>query len=159
MPKIYDINAKDSKMNILDYPKETLTKNDPKFFEHTMEIFEIFETFYLKLNLLNDSFIALDEKFKNVEVLKKMITKEKELMNEDDDKTEKFFDSFYDHAKKCLSQIRKLFSTTAINKEFNELSEYLGLKYVVQFGNFINLENFILIMEEFYIRTKKKYLR
>lgn len=66
------MKAKDNnKMNILDYAKETLIKNDPKFFDHIMENFEIFETFDSKMNLLNDSFIELDEKFKNVEILKK----------------------------------------------------------------------------------------
>ena len=78
--KIYDMKAKDNKMNILDYAKGTLIKNDPKFFDHIMENFEIFETFDSKMNLINDSFIALDEKFKSVEILKKMTIKEKELM-------------------------------------------------------------------------------
>ena len=41
-----------------------------------------------------------------------------------------------------------------MNKEFNELSEYLGLKYVFNDGNFISFKDFILIMKEFYIRTK-----
>jgi hypothetical protein len=45
-----------------------------------------------------------------------------------------------------------------MNKEFNELSEYLGLKYVFNDGNFISFKDFILIMKEFYIRTKKNYL-
>ena len=80
LPKIYDMKAKDNKMNILDYAKGTLIKNDPKFFDHIMENFEIFETFDSKMNLINDSFIALDEKFKSVEILKKMTIKEKELM-------------------------------------------------------------------------------
>lgn len=153
LPKIYDMKAKDNKMNILDYAKGTLIKNDPKFFDHIMENFEIFETFDSKMNLINDSFIALDEKFKNVEILKKMTIKEKELM-EDEDNTENFLVSFYDHAKKCLDEIRKRIGTTAMNKEFNELSEYLGLKYVFNDGNFISFKDFILIMKEFYIRTK-----
>lgn len=154
LPKIYDMKAKDNKMNILDYAKGTLIKNDPKFFDHIMENFEIFETFDSKMNLINDSFIALDEKFKSVEILKKMTIKEKELM-EDEDNTENFLVSFYDHAKKCLDEIRKRIGTTAMNKEFNELSEYLGLKYVFNDGNFISFKDFILIMKEFYIRTKK----
>ena len=83
-----------------------------------------------------------------------MIINEKDKM-EADDHTENFLLSFYDHAKKCLNEIRKRIGITAMNKEFNELSEYLGLKYVVNDGNFISFQDFISIMKEFYIRTKK----
>ena len=151
------MKAKDNKMNILDYAKETLIKNDPKFFDHIMENFEKFEKFYSKMNLINNSFNKIDEKFKSVEILKNMTIKEKELM-EDDDKTEIFLNSFYDHAKNWLNDIRKRIGTIAMNREFNELSEYLGLRYVVNDGNFISFKDFILIMKEFYIRTKKIFL-
>jgi len=157
LPNIYDMKAKDNKMNILDYAKGTLIKNDPKFFDHIIENFEKFETFDSKINLINDSFNTLDEKFKSVEILKNMTIKEKELM-EDDDKTEIFLNSFYDHAKNWLNDIRKRIGTIAMNREFNELSEYLGLRYVVNDGNFISFKDFILIMKEFYIRTKKIFL-
>ena len=149
LPKIYDMKAKDNKTNILQYAIETLLKNDLKFFNHFEKNFQKFESF--NLNLIKNDITLLDEKFKNVQILKNMVNTEKEIM-EDDDKTEIFLLSFYEHANKCLNLLKEL--TVKINKEYNEVSEYLGLKYVNE-ENSISLENFIEIMKEFYIKTSK----
>ena len=114
-----------------------------------MEVIQNFET--INLNLIKDSINFLDEKFKNVEVLNNMVIKKKEEMD-DEDKTEEFLNSFYKQAKETLNNLRK--KRTTIYHTYDEISEFLGLKYVTK-GNLIGIEQFISIMKEFFKKQKK----
>ena len=60
----------------------------------------------MDLKLIKDSFIFLNEKFKNVEILKKIVLTEEDL--EKVDKNEIFFECFYKHAKRTLNQIKNV---------------------------------------------------
>ena len=149
LPKIYDMKSKDNKTNILQYSIETFLKNDLNYFNFIEKYFHIFETF--NLSSIKNDFILLDEKFKNVQILKNMVNTQKDII-EDDDNTETFLLSFYEHAQKSLNLNREL--KAKINKEYNEMSECLGLKYVNE-GNIITIDNFIEIMKEFFIKTSE----
>lgn len=82
-----------------------------------------------------------------------MVIKKKEEMD-DEDKTEEFLNSFYKQAKETLNNLRK--KRTTIYHTYDEISEFLGLKYVTK-GNFIGIEQFISIMKEFFKKTEKEF--
>ena len=65
---------------------------------------------------------------------------------DEDDKTEEFVNFFYDHSNKTIKFVGE--KILSINVKYNELSKYFGLKNM-------DIEKFVLIMKEFYIKTSK----
>ena len=139
--KLYDIKTKDNKMSQFRYIIEYIMKNlDSKFFNF-MPSLEIFTK--MNLDSITEKYESIKEKYKSVEILKKMLEKKGDDLDEDD-KTKEFLDGFYDHAKKIIKLIGEKFESISI--QYEELSKVFGLKK-------IDIKTFISLMKELYLKT------
>ena len=101
--KFYDMKSKDNKVTLFQYIINTIMEEDKKILNF-MQYLQSFEK--MQIELINQSFNSLKDKFKSVEILKKFITNKKEELDEDD-KTEEFLNGFYDHASKTIKFVEE----------------------------------------------------
>ena len=88
-----------------------------------MQYLQSFEK--MQIELINQSFNSLKDKFKSVEILKKFVTNKKEELDEDD-KTEEFLAGFYDHACKTIKFVEEKIGN--IEVQYEGVSKYLALQ-------------------------------
>ena len=140
LSKFYDTKSKDNKTTLLQYIVEFIMEEVDRNILNFMPYFKLFER--MQISLVQESFNSLKDKFQSVEALNKMLQTNKDL--DEQDKTKEFLDGFYDHANKTIKFIEE--KIAAIDLQFNDISKFLTLKN-------IDLEKFIAIMREFYLKT------
>ena len=105
-----------------------------------MQFLQSFEK--MQIELINQSFNSLKDKFKSVEILKNFIKNKKEELDEDD-KTEEFLDGFYDHASKTIKFVEEKIAN--IDVQYQSISKFLVLKKM-------DLDKFVGIMRDLYLK-------
>lgn len=73
--------------------------------------------------MIDEAFKRIQEEFLHVEKLKKAVTKDKDKLDEED-KSEEFLNSFYDHATKSLKLIED--KINQIDKEYEGIMVLFG---------------------------------
>jgi diaphanous 1 len=139
LSKFYDMKSKDNKVTLFQYIINTIMEEDKKILNF-MQFLQSFEK--MQIELINQSFNSLKEKFKSVEILKNFITNKKEELDEDD-KTEEFLDGFYDHASKTIKFVEEKIAN--IDVQYQSISKFLVLKKM-------DLDKFVAVMRELYLK-------
>ena len=131
--KFYDMKSKDNKTTLFQYIINIIIEEDKQKLNF-IQYLQSFEK--MQISSIQESFNSLKEKFKSVEVLKKFITDKKKEIDEDD-RTEDFLNSFYEHASKTIKFLEEKIANISV--QFESVSKYLGL-------NDIDLDKFVAIM-------------
>ena len=139
LSKFYDMKSKDNKTTLFQYIVNTIMDEDKKILNF-MQFLQSFEK--MQIELIQQSFNSLKDKFKSVEILKKFVTDKKEELDEDD-KTEEFLNGFYEHASKTIKFVEEKIAN--IDVQYQGISKFLALKKM-------DLDKFVAAMRELYLK-------
>ena len=142
LSKFSDMKSKDNKINLLQYIVNFIMDDLKK--PEILDIIPFLQLFEkMQMIAINESFNALKKNFASVESLKSKIEAKKDEL-EEDDKTQEFLASFYDHAKKTIDFIEEKIKN--IDEKFQELVKFFG-----EDPKKMTLDVFINIFKTFYM--------
>lgn len=141
LSKIEDMKSKDNKLTLLEYIIHYIIDenglNKPDYLD-IMSYLDLFDQMQMKS--ITESFNELNSKFKIVQSLKdKIINKKNDL--EENDKTEEFLKTFYEHAEKTMKFIES--KINIIEEKYEEI-----IKYFAEDKNLMTLEKLVDIFKK-----------
>lgn len=142
LQKFADTKSKDNKLSLLQYIVNFIMDDlkKPEYLD-IIPFLQLFEK--MQMVAINESFNGLKKSFSSVENLKKKIEEKKDEL-EEDDKTEEFLGTFYDHAQKTVNFIEE--KINSIETKFKDIVKFFG-EDPAKF----TLDVFINIFKAFYL--------
>ena len=136
LSKIEEMRSKDNKITLLEYiidyiiDEDELNKSD---YLDILSYLELFDQMHMKSII--ESFNELNSKFKIVKNLKEKINNNKNNL-EENDKTEEFLKSFFEHAEKTINFIEG--NIKKIDEKYEKI-----IKYFAEDKNIMTLEKLV----------------
>ena len=142
LQKFADTKSKDNKLSLLQYVVNFIMDDlkKPEYLD-IIPFLQLFEK--MQMVAINESFNGLKKSFSSVENLKKKIEEKKDEL-EEDDKTEEFLGTFYDHAQKTVNFIEE--KINSIETKFKDIVKFFGEE-----PSKFTLDVFINIFKAFYL--------